>query len=94
MYINKKETVTVDKVFNNTVVGSEQMDVDVQYRIENVVINATGVCYASLKKRIGDSEVFFDNRIIKLDITPDVLKAAYTAVLNTEGFSDAELKAE
>lgn len=94
MYINNKEVVTIDKVVNNTVVGTEQMDVDVQYHIENVVINATGVCYASLKKRIGDSEVFFDNRIIELGITPDVLKAAYNAVLNTEGFSDAELKAE
>ncbi len=94
MHINKKETVTVDKVLNGTVVGSEQMDIDVRYLIENVVINATGVCYASLKKRIGDSEVFFDNRIIELDITPDALKAAYNAVLNTEGFSDAELKAE
>ncbi|EMH4029464.1 hypothetical protein RGJ18_000724 [Serratia marcescens] len=94
MYINKKETVAVDKVFNNTVIGSEQMDVDVQYHIENVVINSTGVCYASLKKRIGDSEVFFDNRIIELGITPDVLKAAYTAVLNTDGFGDAELTIE
>lgn len=91
MYIVKKETVTIDKVFNNTVVGRDEIEVDVKYLIENVVINATGICYASLKKVVGDSESFFDNKIIELNIKDSVIRAAYTAIAAADDFSGSEL---
>ena len=91
MYITKKEAVTIDKVYNNTVVGHEEIEVDVKYLIENVVINATGICYASLKKVVGDSESFFDNKIIEMNITDSVIRAAYTAIAAADDFSGSTL---
>lgn len=49
MHTERKGKVRIEKTLNGSIIGYEELDVNAQCVIENVVVNATGLCYASIK---------------------------------------------